>query len=85
MTVLSLLAGLLLPAVQAARAAAREVQCRHNLHEFGDVLAIYSQRLVGSTHEYEKNETGLASVDNPVAFYSRKVHDDAVLALLVIG
>lgn len=34
-TILSLLAGLLLPAVQAARSAAREAECRHNLHEIG--------------------------------------------------
>lgn len=34
-TILSLLAGLLFPAVQAARAAARAAQCRHNLHEIG--------------------------------------------------
>lgn len=33
--VIALLAGLLFPAVQAAREAAREAQCRHNLHEYG--------------------------------------------------
>ncbi len=32
--VVSLLAGLLFPAVQAARAAARAAQCRSNLHEY---------------------------------------------------
>lgn len=34
-SILSLLAGLLFPAVQAARHAAREAECRHNLHEIG--------------------------------------------------
>jgi prepilin-type N-terminal cleavage/methylation domain-containing protein len=35
MAVLALLASLLFPAVQAARSAAREAECRHNLHEIG--------------------------------------------------
>ena len=34
-SIMSLLAGLLFPAVQAARAAAREAECRSNLHKFG--------------------------------------------------
>lgn len=120
--VLGLLAGLLLPAVQAARVAARESQCRHNLHEFGvyvaqhtngkgrmpainpngpihlkcpevvevvdpafPFLAIYSQRFHGSTRDYAMNETGLASVDVPIVFDPRKVHDKAVLALFLDG
>lgn len=33
--VIALLAGLLFPAVQAARSAAREAECRSNLHQFG--------------------------------------------------
>ena len=32
--ILGLLAGLLFPAVQAAREAARSASCRHNLHEY---------------------------------------------------
>ncbi len=120
--VLGLLAGLLLPALQAGRAAAREAQCRHNLHEFGvyitqntsgkgrmpainpngpvylkcpevvevvdtayPFLAIYSQRFHGSTRDYAMNETGLASVDVPIVFDPRKVHDEAVLALFLDG
>jgi prepilin-type N-terminal cleavage/methylation domain-containing protein len=35
MAMLALLASLLFPAVQAARTAAREAECRHNLHQFG--------------------------------------------------
>ena len=120
--VLALLAGLLFPAVQAARSAAREAECRHNLHEFGvyiaqhtngkgkmpainpngpiylkcpDVveavdpdhpyLAIYSQRFHGSTREFAMDATGLCSVDIPIVFDPRKVHDDAVLALFLDG
>ena len=33
-TIMALLAGLLFPAVQAARCAARETVCRNNLHEY---------------------------------------------------
>lgn len=35
MAVLALLAGLLFPAIQAARETARAAECRHNLHQFG--------------------------------------------------
>jgi prepilin-type N-terminal cleavage/methylation domain-containing protein len=35
MATLAMLAGLLFPAVQAARTAARVAECKHNLHEFG--------------------------------------------------
>lgn len=120
--VLGLFAAMLFPAVQAARRAAREAQCRHNLHEFGvfiaqhtsgkgrmpainpngpihlkcpDVveatdpaypfMAIYAQRFHGSTRDYAMNETGLASVDIPIVFDPRKVHDDAVLSLFLDG
>lgn len=35
LAILSLLAGLLFPAIQAARTAARDSVCRSNLHQFG--------------------------------------------------
>jgi prepilin-type N-terminal cleavage/methylation domain-containing protein/prepilin-type processing-associated H-X9-DG protein len=44
MAVIATLAGLLLPAVQAAREAARAAQCRSNLHQIGiDVLGYESR------------------------------------------
>lgn len=45
--VIALLAGLLLPAIQAARAAARGAQCRSNLHDY----AIDMQTRMGRNEE----------------------------------
>lgn len=44
MATIALLAGLLLPAVQAAREAARAAECRSNLHQFGIDLHAREQR-----------------------------------------
>ena len=54
--VLGMLAGLLFPAVQAARTAAREAQCRHNLHEFGVDM---------HTRERRKERIPVLNVDQP--------------------
>ncbi len=41
---LAMLAALLLPAVQSARRAAREAQCRSNLHQFGLYIEQHTDR-----------------------------------------
>ena len=42
-SVIALLLALLLPALQRARNQARKVVCQSNLHQFGSVLAMYSE------------------------------------------
>jgi prepilin-type N-terminal cleavage/methylation domain-containing protein/prepilin-type processing-associated H-X9-DG protein len=47
-SVIALLMGLLLPALQSARNQARKVMCRSNLRQFGNVLLMYAQSNEGA-------------------------------------
>ena len=70
-SVLGLLAGLLFPAVQAARTAARNAECRHNLHEMG--IDLHSR--MGRREEIPDFTEGPHRFDCPehVAVYGRTV------------
>ncbi|MBM4020546.1 MAG: DUF1559 domain-containing protein [Planctomycetes bacterium] len=61
--IIGILAGMLLPAIAAARERARRTSCMSNLSQFGKGLAIYS---MDNNENYPTNLVGLSGViDNP--------------------
>jgi prepilin-type N-terminal cleavage/methylation domain-containing protein/prepilin-type processing-associated H-X9-DG protein len=56
--ILGLLAGLLLPAVQAAREAARAAQCASNLHQIGVDVFNYESRHDALPMEFDSHSDG---------------------------
>ncbi|MCK5850484.1 MAG: DUF1559 domain-containing protein [Kiritimatiellae bacterium] len=64
--IIGILAGMLLPAIAAAREKARRTACMSNLSQFGKALAMYS---MDRDESYPSHITGLQKyVDNPKLF-----------------
>ncbi len=53
LAILAILVGLLIPAVQAAREAARRTQCANNMHQLGVALANHATRREALPHNLE--------------------------------
>ena len=73
--IMAILAAMLLPAVQAAREAARRAACKNNLRQIGFALHAYS-------NAFEVFPTGVANSQGPIRHIPRGYHHNWVIGLL---
>lgn len=77
--IIGILVGLLLPAVQAAREAARRMQCSNNMNQLGIAITNYET----SHQQLPKHGSGTTSPIAPDAVTPQITHNSGVLSMLV--
>src|SRR5688572_20024643 len=82
MTIVSLLAALLIPAVMAARETGRTVQCRSNLRQIGLAVLGYAHHNNGAYPTYRWYDPGLA---HALDFNGEKIWVDRPRWNLIVG